>query len=78
MITQQQLDEAILEEMGRPNWDIIRQFLAQQVMIARDSCAEANSWEEVLTRRGFAQGLVYVIELRDQTKIAMENQDAAV
>lgn len=78
MITQEQLDDAILEEMGRPNWDIIRQFLTQQVMIARDSCAEANSWEEVLTRRGFAHGLLYVINLRDDTKTARETEDAAV
>lgn len=70
MITQEQLDNAILEEMGRPGWELIKSFLAQQVIIARDSCADATSWEDCVRRKGFAEGLYFVINLRDDTERA--------
>ena len=76
MITQEQLDEIILAEMGRPDWDIIRTYLAQQAMIHRDACSDANSWEEVQKLRGFANGLAFVVNLREDTQRAKEQEES--
>jgi hypothetical protein len=75
---QQQFDEIVLEEMGRPNWNVIRTFLAQQALIARDSCADAPTWEEVCRRRGYADGLAFVVNMRDNLIAIKEQEDAAV
>ena len=66
--------------MGRPNWDIIRAYLAQQALVARDSCADAESWEKVNQLRGFADGLAYVVNMRDNLIAVKETEksDAAV
>lgn len=74
MITQDQLDEAILNEMGRPDWAIINAFLAQQAIVARDACADAPSWEEVKRLQGFAEGLAFVVNLRENTKKIKEQE----
>lgn len=76
MITQEKLDEVILTELGRPDWDIIRQFLAQQILIARDACADVSNMEELSRLRGFADGLAYVVNLRENTIKAQELADA--
>lgn len=78
MITQEQLDETILKVMGHPDWEIIAKYLVNEAMILRDSCADAVSWDEVLRRRGFAEGLAYVVNLREMTKRVREETDADV
>jgi len=76
MITQEQLDEAILTITGRPEWDIVAKFLTHEALVARDSCADAHSWEQVKERQGFAEGLAYVVNLREMTQRAMEERNA--
>lgn len=78
MITQEKLDEAILDVTGDPNWDIMAAFLAREALVARDSCADVDSWEEVNKRRGFADGIAYVLNLREMTVKAMEQSDADI
>ena len=76
MITQEQLDDAILTITGHPDWSIVAQFLISEAIVARDMCADANTWEEVKTRSGFAEGLAYVVNLRESTERAMEERNA--
>ncbi len=78
MITQEQLDEAVLGLMGHPDWDIIATFLVNEAVQARDMCADANSWEDVQKLSGFAEGLAFVVNLRDMTEKALENARADV
>ena len=76
MITQEQLDEAILTVTGDRNWAIVAEFLAREALVTRDSCADAEVWEEVCRRKGFADGLAYVLNLRSLTETAMEQRNA--
>lgn len=76
MITQEKLDEAILDITGRPDWDMIATFLVNEALIARDRCADAHSWEEVQRAAGFAEGLAYVVNLREMTIKSMEQRNA--
>jgi len=76
MITQEKLDEAILTITGNPDWAIVAEFLATEAIIARDSCADADSWDIVNKRSGFADGLAYVLNLRDMTEQSMEQRNA--
>ena len=78
MITQEQLDDAILTVTGMPDWELVIKFLVHEALITRDSCADAQSWEEVCSRRGFAEGLAYVANLRETTKRAQEERNADV
>ena len=78
MITQEQLDEAVLGLMGTPNWDIIAAFLVNEAIQSRDMCADANSWEEVQKLSGFAEGLAYVVNLRSMTERALEERQDAL
>lgn len=78
MITQEQLDDAILGLMGTPNWEIIAKFLVSEALSARDQCADAGSWEEVNKLSGFAEGLAYVVNLREMTERALKERDADV
>ena len=76
MITQEQLDEAILGLTGTPNWEIIATFLVSEAIQSRDMCADANSWDEVNKLSGFAEGLAYVVNLRSMTEASLkEGQD---
>ena len=76
MITQDQLDEAILSITGHRDWAIVAQFLTNEAIITRDSCADAESWDIVNKRSGFADGLAYVLNLRDMTEQSMEQRNA--
>jgi len=78
MITQEQLDDAVLGIMGSPNWDIIAAFLVNEAVQARDMCADANSWDEVNKLSGFAEGLAFVVNLRSMTEAALRERNADV
>jgi len=78
MITQEQLDEAVLGITGTPNWEIIATFLVNEALQSRDMCADANSWDEVNKLSGFAEGLAYVVNLRSMTEAALEQRNADV
>jgi hypothetical protein len=76
MITQEQLDDAILGITGTPNWEIIAQFLVNEAIQSRDMCADAQSWEDVQKLSGFAEGLAFVVNLRSMTETALEERNA--
>lgn len=74
MITQEELDNAILGITGTPNWDIIAKFLVAEAIQSRDMCADAKDFDEVNRLAGFAQGLAYVVNLRDMTEQMIEER----
>lgn len=78
MVTQEQLNDAILSLTGKPEWDILSKFLVSEAMAARDSCADANTWEDVLRKRGFSDGLAFVVNLREMTESYIEQTHAVV
>ena len=78
MITQEALDDAILGITGNPDWQIVAKFLVNEAIIARDQCADAQTWEQVQRLSGFAEGIAYVVNLREMTERAMEERDADV
>ena len=77
MITQEQLDDAILTITGHPDWAIVAEFIAREGIITRDSCADASSWEEVNQKKGFAEGLAFVLSLRQITETGIEERKNA-
>lgn len=77
-MTQEEFDNAVLEITGNPNWAIIQKGLANDIYNAQASALDAKTWEEVNALRGFAQGLAFVINLRESVTRAKEINDAAV
>lgn len=65
MITQEKFNEAVLDVTGGPNWDIVKLGLSNDIYQAQAQALDAGSWEEVCRLRGFAQGLAYVMNLRE-------------
>ena len=72
IITQEQFNDAVLDVTGGPNWDIIKQGLSNDIYQVQASTLDANSWEAVCEAKGFAQGLAYLINLRENTIRAMD------
>ena len=77
-MTQEELDNAILTITGRPEWALVAELLAREAIISRDMCADANTWEDVQRRAGFAEGLGYVLNLREMTERALGEINAEV
>ena len=77
-MTQEELDDAILTITGRPEWALVAELLAREAIISRDMCADSPTWEDVQRRAGFAEGLSFVLNLRNMTEQAQENYDANV
>jgi len=80
MITQQQLDEAILTLTGSINWPILQQALDNEIYQCQAMSLDAKSWEDVCALRGYAKALAYVRNLREMTIKAKEQDtlDAAL
>ena len=77
-MTQEELDDAILTITGRPEWALVAELLAREAIISRDMCADSSTWEDVQRRAGFAEGLGFVLNLRQMTEQAQETYDADV
>jgi hypothetical protein len=45
-----------------------------EALVTRDTCADAKTWEQVNKLAGFAEGLAFVVNLRDMTKRAQEQE----
>lgn len=77
-MTQEDFDDAVLTITGRPEWALIQKGLSNDIYSAQASALDANTWEDVCRLRGFAQGLAFVINLRDTVVRAKEQVDADV
>lgn len=75
-ITQDEFNEAVLTITGGPDWDIIKQGLSNDIYQVQSGALDAKSWELVCEARGFAQGLAYIINLRENTVRQMEVVEA--
>jgi hypothetical protein len=80
MISQDKLDDAILSITGHPDWAIIQTALTNEIYQCQATSLDVKTWEEVCALRGYARGLAFVINLRDMTIMAKEQeaQDAAL
>lgn len=78
MITQEQFDEALLTVTGGADWAIVAKGLSNDIYQIQAGAFDAKSWEAVCEARGFAQGLAYVINLRENVIKAKEVGDANV
>lgn len=71
-ITQDEFNEAVLAVTSGPAWDIVKKGLSNDIYQLQAGALEANSWEAVKEARGFAAGLGYIINLRENTIIAIQ------
>ena len=71
-ITQEQLNEAILEVTGMRAWDIIKKGLEHDIYNTQARAFDAQNWGDVKELKGFAQGLSYVIGLRELVSAQVE------
>lgn len=82
MITQEQLNDALLTVTGSREWEIVVKGLQNDIYQYQANILDAQSWEEVCEIKGFVRGLAYVINLRAATiavlQAAKEDADAAV
>lgn len=77
-MTQEEFNQAVLAVTGGPDWDIVKQGLANDIYQVQSGALDAKTWEAVCEARGFAAGLAYIINLRETTLMAMETADANV
>ncbi|NIN96669.1 MAG: hypothetical protein GTO49_17210 [Anaerolineae bacterium] len=70
-ITQEAYDEAILEVTGGVHWDTVKKGLANEIYHAQARALDAESWEQVCRLKGFAEGIAYVMRLREITKASI-------
>ena len=71
-ITQDDFNEAVLAVTSGPAWDIVKQGLSNDIYQLQAGALEAKSWEAVKEARGFAAGLGYIINLSENTIIAIQ------
>lgn len=79
MVTQDKLDEALLYLTGLDEWNTLCLSLKNEIYAAQARSLDVGSWEEVNQLRGYAQALAFIINLRDNTKMGMkqDEQDSA-
>ena len=78
MLTQEKFNAAVLEVTSGPNWDIVKQGLANDIYNTQASVFDtAEDWGQFMEFKGFARGLAYVMNIRtivEQTiKIEADN-----
>jgi hypothetical protein len=67
--------EAIMTLTGLPEWEMLTEELAKMVYEIQANALEASSWEQVQQDKGFAKGLAYMINLREDTKLEKKSAD---
>ena len=72
-ITQDKFNEAVLSVTAGPAWDIVKQGLANDIYQLQAGALEAKTWEAVKEARGFAAGLAYIVNLRENTILAIKH-----
>ena len=77
-MTQDDFNNAVLAITAGPDWDVVKQGLSNDVYQVQAGALDAKSWEAVCEARGFAQGLAYIINLRENTLKQIEIADADV
>lgn len=69
-MNQDDFNEAVLTCTGHPEWDLVKKGLSNDIYQAQAQALDAKSWEEVCELRGFAKGLAFIINLRENTLAA--------
>lgn len=80
-MTDEELDEAVLSVTGNPNWNIVVKGLQNDIYGLQASALDAPDWDTVCRLRGQAEGLAFVINLRDtviRSREVKESNDADV
>lgn len=72
MITQDDFNEAVLTCTGHPEWEIVKQGLANDIYAAQAQALDAESWDMLCELKGFARGLAFIMGLRESTLRAKE------
>lgn len=69
--------DAMITLTAYPEWKILLEELKKEIYHSQANCLEnASTWDAVCVEKGWVKGLAYVINLRDNTKTAMETHDA--
>jgi hypothetical protein len=71
VITPEQYTEAVLDVTGGSSWDIFKKGLEGDIYTLQAQALDAETWEQVCELRGFAKGLAFIMNLRENTKLAM-------
>lgn len=77
-MTQDDFNAAVLNVTSGPDWDVVKQGLANDIYQVQAGSLDAKSWEAVCEARGFAAGLAYISNLRETTLMAMDAANADV
>ena len=73
--------EQIIQLTAYPEWGELVKELEKMIYNIQANSLEAPSWDVVCESRGFAKGLAYLVNLREDTKKQMQievDNDAAV
>ena len=67
------LKEAIFEVTSGDKWETVQEALFQEIKATEADVLNLHTWEDVNEAKGFIRGLLYVITLREQVKVADAN-----
>lgn len=68
----QQYFEDITTLTGYPEWAVLVKELEHMIYHTQANAIERTSWEKVNEDRGFAKGLAYIVNLREDNKKALD------
>ncbi len=60
--------EAIMVLTGTPEFKVLVEELERMVYQSQANAFEASSWDKLQEDKGFAKGLAYIINLRENSK----------
>jgi uncharacterized protein YbcC (UPF0753/DUF2309 family) len=67
--------EEIMTLTGTPEFATLVEELERMVYNLQANAFDATSWEQVQEDKGFAKGLAYIINLRENTKLEKKHAD---
>jgi len=75
-VTPEQFTTALLNVTSGPDWDIVKAGLSNDIYQAQAGALDVPTWDKVCELRGFAQGLAYIINIRENTIKMMDQEEA--
>jgi hypothetical protein len=73
--TEEEWEDSVLEcTSPGPAWAIVKKGLANEIYAAQANALDSKTWEQVCELKGFAQGIAYMMNLRDNVVLRRQQR----
>lgn len=69
-------EDAVLTITSGQAWETVRDGLTNEIYACQAAALEQHSWDKVCELRGYAQGLAFILNLRENTILAKKQREA--